>query len=216
MPKCPPESPPCGPPVRPERHCEPHSGRSHAVASSLGSRMRSYAAAFSWNIQRTRGKPRCLVCAVPATNLMQPFTSSIRLRMTWLIRWPGWRVRLRALDRRGERHEADHLRQRAGLTRGIGRAVVRQPLDRPGQLSHQDKAAFDTLDHQVADSAAVDATQGSNPGDCLTITAVESEGDALAIVAVDLEAVGAPAGVGLIDRDAPVMASCRCRCGGPV
>src|SRR5215470_15623799 len=32
-------------------------------------------------------------------------------------------IRLWALDRRGKRHETDHLCQRAGLTCGIGRAI---------------------------------------------------------------------------------------------
>jgi hypothetical protein len=84
----------------------------------------------------------------------------------------------------------------------VGRAVVRQPLDRRRQAIHQPEAALDALDHQVADVAAVDAAGRRHPEDRLAIAAVEREGDAhpLAVVAADLKPVGAPAAIRPVER----------------
>src|SRR6185437_11635503 len=105
------------------------------------------------------------------------------------------------------RHQADISRQRAGFSGGIGRAVVRQPLDRLGQFADQPEAALDAFDHQVANVGAVDAAGCRHPGDRLAVAAVQREGDAhlLAVVAADLEPVRAPARIGAVDRDAALV-----------
>src|SRR6185312_1836873 len=66
---------------------------------------------------------------------------------------------------------------------------------------------FDALDHQIANVGAVDAAGRRHPGDRLPVAAVEREGDPhlFTIVAADLEAVRAPAGIGPVDGNAPVV-----------
>ena len=77
---------------------------------------------------------------------------------------------------------------------GVGPAVVRQPLDGLWQFADQPEAALDAFDYQVADTRAVDAARGRQPGDRLAVAAVQYEDDAhlLAVVAADLEPVRAP------------------------
>ncbi len=55
-----------------------------AAAMSLGSRARLSAAAAKVKAHTTRSRPRNLVLSCPATVLIQPNASSIRLRMRWL------------------------------------------------------------------------------------------------------------------------------------
>ena len=55
-----------------------------APAMSLGSRTRLYAAAARAKAHPTRSRPRNLVLRCPATVLIQPNASSMRLRMRWL------------------------------------------------------------------------------------------------------------------------------------
>src|SRR5215831_19639345 len=55
----------------------------------------------------------------------------------------GHAVGLRAFDRRCTRLKADLVGQRPSLARGIGRAVVRQPLDYPRQAVYQSEALLD-------------------------------------------------------------------------
>ena len=120
----------------------------------------------------------------------------------------GHAIRLRALDRCGQRHQTNQPGQCPCVGCCIGRAVVRQPLDRRWKSIHQAEAAFDAFHHQIADVAAVNAACGGHPGDRLAVTAVEGKNDAhpLAIIATDLEPIRAPADVGPINRDATVMA----------
>jgi hypothetical protein len=74
-----------GCPVRPRCGAlEAESGHDQAAASSLGRRMRLQAAAVRVNSQPTRAVPRCRVLRRPPTVLIQPKTSSIRLRTRWL------------------------------------------------------------------------------------------------------------------------------------
>src|SRR5215208_5350142 len=63
--------------------CLDHPAPSHhaACASSLGKRTRLYAAAAKVKAQPTRSRPRNFVFSCPATVLIQPNASSIRLRM---------------------------------------------------------------------------------------------------------------------------------------
>ena len=69
------------------------------------------------------------------------------------------------------------------------------------------EAAFDAFDHHVADDLAAEAGGGRGPADDLTVVAVEDEGDAhhLAVPAGELEAVRAPALVGLCGCDGSLM-----------
>ncbi len=97
----------------------------------------------------------------------------------------------------------------AGLMRGIGRAVVGQPLNRYWQSVHQPEAALDALDQEIVDVAAVDAAGRRHLRDRLAVAAVEGKGDAhpLAIIATDLEPVRTPAAIGAINGNTPVMAA---------
>src|SRR3954464_14534055 len=116
-------------------------------------------------------------------------------------------VGLGALDWRRAGQEADVSRQGAGVPGGVGRAVVREPLDRLGQFVDKPEAALDAFDHQVADVGAVDAAGRRHPGDRLAVAAIQREGDAhlLAVVAADLEPVRAPSRIGAVDRDPAIV-----------
>src|SRR4051812_25684511 len=116
-------------------------------------------------------------------------------------------VGLGALDWRRAGQEADVSRQGAGVPGGVGRAVVREPLDRLGQFVDKPEPALDAFDHQVADVGAVDAAGRRPPGDRLAVAAIQREGDAhlLAVVAADLEPVRAPSRIGAVDRDPAIV-----------
>jgi hypothetical protein len=66
---------------------------------------------------------------------------------------------------------------------------------------------LDGRHHQVPHVVTRDAACGSEEAHGFPVTAVEREGDphSLAIVAADLEAIGTPAPITLIDRDAAIM-----------
>ena len=67
---------------------------------------------------------------------------------------------------------------------------------------------FDGGDHEVANILGGDAAGGGDVPHCLPVAAVEREGDAhlLAIVAADLQRIGAPARVAPVDGDTAVVA----------
>jgi hypothetical protein len=77
---------------------------------------------------------------------------------------------------------------------------VRQPV-------HLAEAGLHGRDHEVLDILALDALGGDHKAQGLAVAAVEREGDAhlLAIVAADLQAVGAPAGVAGLNRDPAIV-----------
>src|SRR6516164_8533772 len=56
-----------------------------AFSSNLGRRTKLHAAAVSVTTQPTRGRPRWRVLRKPATDLIQPNGSSMRLRRRWLM-----------------------------------------------------------------------------------------------------------------------------------
>jgi hypothetical protein len=66
---------------------------------------------------------------------------------------------------------------------------------------------LDGRHHQVSHVVTGDAACGGEEAHGFPVTAVEREGDphSLAIVAADLEAIGAPTAIALIDRNAAVM-----------
>lgn len=68
---------------------------------------------------------------------------------------------------------------------------------------------LDGGDHQVLHIFGGDAASRRHMPHRFAVTAVEREGDAhlLAIVAGDLQPVGAPAGVALVDRDPTIVTS---------
>src|ERR1051325_3422336 len=68
-----------------KRSSEARSASRHAADPiSFGSRTRSYAAAAKVNAQSTLARPLSLVWRRPATLLIQPKASSMRLRIRWL------------------------------------------------------------------------------------------------------------------------------------
>ena len=68
---------------------------------------------------------------------------------------------------------------------------------------------LDGRHHQVTNVVAGDAARGGKEAHGFPITAVQRESDPnpLAVVAADLEAIGAPAPIAFIDRNATVTAS---------
>jgi hypothetical protein len=67
---------------------------------------------------------------------------------------------------------------------------------------------LDGRNHQITHVLAGDAARGGEKAHGFPITAIEREGNphSLAVVAADLEAVGAPTPIAIIDRNATVMA----------
>ena len=116
-------------------------------------------------------------------------------------------VRFRTSHRRGARFHADVAEQGRGLLGNEAGTVVREPFD--GLRQHVDpaEAVLDSGDHEVLHVPALDALCGGDMGDCLTVAAVEGEGDTdlLLVVAADLEAVGAPSDVRTFDSDLTVV-----------
>jgi hypothetical protein len=66
---------------------------------------------------------------------------------------------------------------------------------------------LDGGNHQILHVLGGDAARGRHMPHCLAVTAVERERDAhlLAVVAGDLQSVGTPASVALVDGDAAVV-----------
>ncbi len=64
-------------------------------------------------------------------------------------------------------------------------------------------------EHQIAHVIAADAGGGGDEAHGLAVAAIERKGDAhaFAVVAGDLEAVGAPAAISLVDHDPPIVSS---------
>lgn len=119
----------------------------------------------------------------------------------------GHAVGLRAFDRRRARQQADLTGQFTSLVRAVGRAVVRQPLNRQRQPAPQPEPTLDALDHQVADVALSMPPVVATHEIASRCQQSRAEGDAhpLAIVAADFEPVGTPAYVRPVDRDTAVM-----------
>ena len=97
--------------------------------------------------------------------------------------------------------------KRTGITSDVAAAVIGQPFDRDGQAIDPAEPMFDGSHHQVAHVVAGDAARGGQEAHGFPITAVECEGNphSLAVVAADLETIGAPAPIAFIHRDAAVM-----------
>ena len=121
----------------------------------------------------------------------------------------GHTVRLRTSHRRRARFHADVAEQGCSVLGDEAGAVVGQPFDGFGQHVDAAEAVLDSCNHEVLHVPALDALGGGNMSDCLTVAAVEGEGDAdlLLVVAADLEAVGAPSDVRAFDGDLTVMAA---------
>ncbi len=98
-------------------------------------------------------------------------------------------------------------RSKDAVSLAMKQGVVCEPFDGFGQHVDAAEAVLHGGDHKVLYVPALDAFGGSNMGDCLTVAAVEGEGDAdlLPVVAADLEAVGAPSDVRTLNSDLTVM-----------
>ena len=103
----------------------------------------------------------------------------------------GHAVRLRAAHGRRARLHAYVAEQGCGIPGDEARTVVGEPFDGLGQHVDATEAVLDGGDHEVLHVLALDALRGGDMGDCLTVAAVEGEGDTdlLLVVAADLEAV---------------------------
>ena len=88
----------------------------------------------------------CIIVFEPAIELLhhrrgiRPRTDPRIVPLEGLHEGLGHAVRLRALNRRGARHQADQPCQCAGIGGDVGRAVVGQPLDRLWQLVYRSEA----------------------------------------------------------------------------
>jgi hypothetical protein len=89
-------------------------------------------------------------------------------------------IRLWRPDRREARYKADRLGEGDCLVSAVSAAVVREPFDRMRQDAIG-KSTLHTLEHQISDHLAGDATGGGDLGHHLAITGVEREGDANAL-----------------------------------
>src|SRR6185436_19548926 len=116
-------------------------------------------------------------------------------------------VRLWALERGRAGHQPDVPGEVAGLPGEVAAAVVGQPLDLDGQAVDPSEPVFDGGHHQVAHVLARDAAGGCHEANNLPVAAVEGEGHAhaLTVVAADLQAVRAPAGVARVHGNAPLV-----------
>lgn len=123
----------------------------------------------------------------------------------------GHAVALRAFYRRGSWDEANVSRETPGLLRRVAASVIGQPFDGVGQLVDAPKAMLDSSDHEVADVAGRNAACGCDEPHGFPIAAIEGEGDAdlFAVVAGDLEPIGAPTAVAGVDRDLAVVPTFR-------
>jgi hypothetical protein len=89
----------------------------------------------------------------------------------------------------------------------VAAAVVRQPFDGDRQAVDPAEPMLDGSHHQVAHVVAGDAARGGEEAHGFPVTTIEREGNPhpLSIVAADLEAIGAPTPIALVDRNAAVM-----------
>ena len=95
----------------------------------------------------------------------------------------------------------------ARIASNVAATVIGQPFDGSRQVINPAEAMLDGRHHQVSHVVTGDAACGGEEAHGFPVTAVECEGDphSLAIVAADLEAIGTPAPITFIDRDATVM-----------
>ena len=116
-------------------------------------------------------------------------------------------IALRTFDGRRSRFKPDIASEAAGIACNVAAAIVGQPFDGERQAVDPAEPMLDGGHHQVPHIVAGDAARGGEEAHGFPVTAIEREGNPhpLAIVAADLEAIGAPASIALIDRDAAVM-----------
>ena len=103
-------------------------------------------------------------------------------------------VAFRASDWSEARNKVQRGCEIDGLSGGIGRAIISQPLDRRGR-AERIEPSLNAIKHHVADHFAGDAAGLSgDPGDDLAVMGVDGEGDAhhLAVPAWNLKAIGCP------------------------
>ena len=116
-------------------------------------------------------------------------------------------VALRTFDGRRSWFKTDVASEAARIASNVAAAVVRQPFDGDRQAVDPAEPMLDGGHHQVPHVVAGDAARGGEEAHGFPVTAIEREGNPhpLAIVAADLEAIGAPTPIALIDRNAAVM-----------
>ena len=121
----------------------------------------------------------------------------------------GHSVALWTFDGRGPWFKPDVASEAAGIASDVATALVRQPLDVDWQAIDPAEAILDGCHHQVAHIVASDASRRGQEPRGLLITAVERKGSShpLAVVAADLETVGAPAPIAFIHRNAAIVTS---------
>src|SRR5690606_6621513 len=84
-----------------------------------------------------------------------------------------------------------------------------KPLDGLCQRIDAPEAVFYRRDDKILHIFALDAFCRGHMSDCFPITAVERKcnADLFLVVARDLEAIGAPSGIGALDGDLPVVSA---------
>jgi len=116
-------------------------------------------------------------------------------------------IALRTFDGCRSWFQTDVASESARITSDVAATVVGQPFDGGRQPIDPAEAMLDGHHHQVPHVVTRDAACGGEEAHGFPVTAVERKGDphSLAIVAADLEAIGTPAPITFIDRDAAVM-----------
>jgi hypothetical protein len=114
---------------------------------------------------------------------------------------------LGALDGRRPRFKDDARGKVPGAMGDVATAIFGEPFDCMGQPVHATKAVLDCRDYQVPHMFAPDAAGRGDETHSFPIAAIEAEGDTnpVAIVTTDLEAIGAPAAIALIDGNPAIM-----------
>ncbi len=121
----------------------------------------------------------------------------------------GHAIALGAFDGCGPGFEADVAGELPSVFGDVAAPVVAEPIDGTGQLVDETEPLLDGSDDEVLHVFTGDAAGRSNETHGFAVAAVQRKGDAdaLAIVATDLETVGAPAAVAFVHRDAAIMSA---------
>lgn len=126
----------------------------------------------------------------------------------------GHSITLRTFDRRCSRFKADVASEATSVASDVTTAVVGEPFDGQRQTIDPTEPMLNGSHHQVTHILAFDPACGGEETHSLAITAVQCKGNPhlLTVVATDLEAVGAPAPIAFINRNAAVMAPLDAAC----
>jgi len=119
----------------------------------------------------------------------------------------GHSIALRTLDRCPTDDEAQLFAKGYRVGGYVARPVVAEPFDGPGGLLNRPEPVLQAGHHQVAHQVPINPPGGGDKAHGFAVTAVQTEGDTdpLAIVAADLETIGASPLVAASNGDSAVV-----------